>query len=86
AMAHGAGAESRQALGVVVIGGMVFATILSLFLVPVIYSLLARYTKPAGDIARRLSDMDARVKPVDGHDVGQGGGHGHGHASGQPAE
>ena len=60
AMGTGAGAESRQALGIVIIGGMGFATALSLFAVPVLYLLLARFTRPAGFIARRLSDLEDR--------------------------
>jgi multidrug efflux pump len=58
ALASGAGAEARQALGIVVVGGMGFTTALGLFLVPVLYLLLARYTKPSGAIARRLSDLE----------------------------
>lgn len=60
AFATGAGAESRSALGWVIVGGMSFATMLSLFVVPVVYMLLARYTKPAGFIARKLSEMESR--------------------------
>jgi multidrug efflux pump len=37
ALAHGAGAESRNPLGLVVVGGMSIATILTLFVVPVFY-------------------------------------------------
>ena len=59
-LAHGAGAESRAALGWVIVGGMTFATLLSLFVVPVLYLLLARFTKPAGFIARKLSEMETR--------------------------
>jgi multidrug efflux pump len=58
ALAHGAGAESRSALGWVIVGGMTFATLLSLFVVPVLYLLLARFTKPAGFIARKLSELE----------------------------
>ncbi len=58
AIAHGAGAEARQALGIVIIGGMAFSTVLSLFLVPVLYALVARFTKPVGFIARRLNAME----------------------------
>lgn len=60
AFAHGAGAESRSALGWVIVGGMTFATLLSLFVVPVLYLLLARHTKPAGYIARKLSELEQR--------------------------
>ncbi len=58
AFASGAGAESRSALGWVIVGGMSFATLLSLFVVPVLYLLLARFTKPAGFIARKLSELE----------------------------
>jgi hydrophobic/amphiphilic exporter-1 (mainly G- bacteria), HAE1 family len=37
AIATGAGAASRQSLGTVIIGGMIVATVLSLFIVPVLY-------------------------------------------------
>jgi multidrug efflux pump len=60
AAASGAGAESRSALGWVIVGGMTFATLLSLFVVPVLYILLARFTKPAGFIARKLSELEKR--------------------------
>jgi multidrug efflux pump len=42
ALAHGAGAESRSQIGMVIVGGMSFGTLLTLFVVPVAYSLLAR--------------------------------------------
>ena len=45
AIGMGAGAESRQPLGIVVVGGVLFSTFLTLLLVPVVYSLLARFTK-----------------------------------------
>jgi multidrug efflux pump len=42
ALATGAGAESRSQIGWVIVGGMSFGTILTLFVVPVAYSLLAK--------------------------------------------
>lgn len=42
AMATGAGAESRIAMGIAVVGGMTCATFLSLFVVPAIYSYLSK--------------------------------------------
>lgn len=42
AYASGAGAESRTQIGWVIVGGMSFGTLLTLFVVPVAYSLLAR--------------------------------------------
>jgi multidrug efflux pump len=41
ALAHGAGAESRTQIGWVIVGGMAFGTLLTLFVVPTAYSLLA---------------------------------------------
>jgi len=41
ALATGAGAESRQQIGWVIVGGLTFGTLLTLFVVPVVYSLIA---------------------------------------------
>ncbi|MDR2638049.1 MAG: efflux RND transporter permease subunit [Zoogloeaceae bacterium] len=41
ALARGAGAESRQQIGWVIVGGLVFGTLLTLFVVPTVYTLLA---------------------------------------------
>ena len=41
AAAVGAGAESRQAIGWVIVGGMSFGTLFTLYVVPVVYTLLA---------------------------------------------
>lgn len=45
AIATGAGAESRVAMGIAVVGGMICATFLSLFVIPAIYSYLSSETK-----------------------------------------
>jgi HAE1 family hydrophobic/amphiphilic exporter-1 len=45
-LAHGAGAEARIALGWVIVGGLGFATLVTLFITPVAYLLIARFTKP----------------------------------------
>ncbi len=42
AMAMGAGAESRNQIGLVIVGGLVLGTLLTLFVVPTAYTLLAR--------------------------------------------
>jgi multidrug efflux pump len=47
AIATGAGAESRQAIGWVIVGGMTLGTFFTLFVVPDAYTLLAR-----GKVAR----------------------------------
>ena len=46
ALATGAGAESRQQIGWVIVGGMSVGTLLTLFVVPVMYTLLARKHAP----------------------------------------
>jgi len=43
ALALGPGAETRTPMAVVVIGGVAFSTLLTLFVVPCVYSLLARF-------------------------------------------
>ncbi len=45
AIGLGAGGESRRPLGLVVVGGMLFSTFLTLIVVPVVYSLLSRSRK-----------------------------------------
>ena len=46
ALAKGAGAESRIQIGWVIVGGMSFGTLLTIFVVPTMYSLFARKTVP----------------------------------------
>ncbi|MBX4941671.1 efflux RND transporter permease subunit [Rhizobium binae] len=56
--AHGAGAEARVALGWVIVGGLGFATLVTLFITPVAYLLLARFAKPhAHEVARLHEEM-----------------------------
>jgi multidrug efflux pump len=59
AMATGAGAESRQALGVVIVGGITLSTFVTLYAVPALYLLLAPYTRPIGAIAARLAALES---------------------------
>jgi multidrug efflux pump len=44
ALATGAGAESRQQIGWVIVGGLLLGTLLTLFVVPTAYTLLVRKT------------------------------------------
>jgi len=46
ALATGAGAESRRQIGWVIVGGMSLGTLLTVFVVPTVYSLLARRRVP----------------------------------------
>jgi multidrug efflux pump len=57
---QGAGAGSRQTIGVVIFAGAMFATLLTLFVVPVIYGALARFTKSPEYTARKIEEWEAR--------------------------
>jgi multidrug efflux pump len=57
---QGAGAGSRQTIGVVIFSGAMFATLLTLFVVPVIYGALARFTKSPEYTARKIEEWEAQ--------------------------
>ena len=57
---QGAGAGSRQTIGVVIFSGAMFATLLTLFVVPVIYGALARFTRSPEYTARKIEEWEAR--------------------------
>jgi multidrug efflux pump len=59
AIAHGAGAESRSAIGWVIVGGLLLGTLLTLFVIPTAYSVLVRTVH-----VPRLEDEDAIVVPA----------------------
>lgn len=61
ALANGAGAVARQTIGWTVIGGMLAATFLAIFIVPVLYVVITRiaYGK------KELEALEAQYKPVD---------------------
>jgi multidrug efflux pump len=56
ATATGAGAESRQQIGWVIVGGMSLGTLLTLFVVPTMYTLFARQRVP-GEIGTPASEV-----------------------------
>jgi multidrug efflux pump len=58
-LATGAGAESRNVLGVVIFSGVSLATLLTLFIVPAFYQLLARKTGSPRAVARMLEQLSA---------------------------
>ncbi|MET0351753.1 MAG: efflux RND transporter permease subunit, partial [Rhizobacter sp.] len=60
ALATGAGAESRQQIGWVIVGGMSVGTLLTIFVVPTMYMLLARKKVP-GEIAEPSMDDPAHA-------------------------
>ncbi|MDX9873430.1 MAG: efflux RND transporter permease subunit [Spongiibacteraceae bacterium] len=53
-LASGAGSESRTVIGVVVIAGVLMATLLTLFVVPAAYLAIARGTSSPETVARQL--------------------------------
>ncbi|MFM8755674.1 MAG: efflux RND transporter permease subunit [Limnohabitans sp.] len=61
ALATGAGAESRTQIGWVMVGGMSLGTLLTVFVVPTMYSLLARRAVPGVD--KRI----AHDQPTEAH-------------------
>src|SRR5438309_10923252 len=53
ALGHGAGAESRRPLGIVVVGGLAFSQIVTLYITPVIYTYLDALQRRFGRRAER---------------------------------
>jgi multidrug efflux pump len=49
ALGFGEGAKSRVAMGIAVVGGMIFATFLTLFVVPAIYTYVSSESKKSSD-------------------------------------
>ncbi|MCC7150818.1 MAG: efflux RND transporter permease subunit, partial [Rubrivivax sp.] len=67
ALASGAGAESRQQIGWVIVGGMSLGTLLTIFVVPTVYTLFARRGIP-GEITtlERAPGLPAAAPTADG--------------------
>jgi multidrug efflux pump len=59
ALSSGAGAESRQQIGWVIVGGMSVGTLLTIFVVPTVYSLFARRAVPGAITTPALADAGA---------------------------
>jgi multidrug efflux pump len=66
ALSSGAGAESRQQIGWVIVGGMSLGTLLTIFVVPTMYTLFARKTAP-GAIKTQVDETASN--PHIPHDV-----------------
>jgi len=59
ALASGAGAESRQQIGWVIVGGMSVGTLLTIFVVPTVYTLFARRKTPGEITTPALAEAPA---------------------------
>jgi multidrug efflux pump len=46
ALSLGTSSGSRQSLGIVVVGGLIFAGVLTLYVIPAVYSYFSRPAKP----------------------------------------
>jgi multidrug efflux pump len=57
-LASGAGSASRITIGIVIVAGVSFATLISLIVVPTFYRLLARYTRSPDELAREVDRLD----------------------------
>jgi Cu/Ag efflux pump CusA len=55
----GAGAESRQPIGIVVVYGVTISAILTLFIVPAVYVLFARRTSSPQHVSRLIERLRA---------------------------
>ena len=64
AIASGAGAGARSAIGVVVVFGVTLATSVTLYVVPLLYRWLAPHTSSPQTIARRLAALMGRPQRV----------------------
>ena len=58
-IATGAGAESRRALGAVVFFGVTISMVLTLFVVPAVYALIARNTRSPQYVSRMIDKLTA---------------------------
>ncbi len=67
ALATGAGAESRTQIGWVIVGGMAFGTLLTLFVVPTAYTLLAGRAHVDAHGMQALPAVGAAGEPMAGH-------------------
>jgi len=64
AWSTGAGAEARNAIGSVIVGGVTVSTMLTMLVVPSIYLLLGGFTKPATYVSELLDKLRAETGQV----------------------
>jgi len=66
-LAGGPGSASRATIGVVVMFGVSFSTLLSLFVVPAFYVLLAKYTRSPDAVKHELETLESTTPQAGGH-------------------
>jgi multidrug efflux pump len=64
-IASGAGAGARSAIGVVIVFGVMLATLITLFLIPILYSRLAKWTGSPQAVSRELDAAMASPQPAE---------------------
>jgi multidrug efflux pump len=64
ALALGAGAESRMSMGIAVVGGMLVSTVLTLYVVPTIYSYISKDKKPAVPLEESSEALFSEKNPA----------------------
>ncbi len=72
AFAHGAGAETRNPMGIVVVGGLTISTVMTLFVIPIVYILMDRICvrvtgKSSAQGLIRAAEIDRETRKLSGH-------------------
>ncbi len=61
ALALGSGAESRVSMGISVVGGLIFSTALTLYIIPAVYSYLSRKKRDKTEEQKRFEESETMV-------------------------
>jgi HAE1 family hydrophobic/amphiphilic exporter-1 len=64
AVGYGAGGEARQSLGLVVVGGLLFSQLVTLYLTPVFYTYMARLQAWAMGLKKAVEEVVPESAPV----------------------
>lgn len=64
-LASGAGAAARKSIGVIIVWGVSLATLITLFLIPVLYAMMARRTGSPEAVSRRLDATLGATQPAE---------------------